>query len=477
MKQTGRLGGISDLNLGLRWDSATLANEIACRAGALSKRGIGRGSFVVIAHADSARFFADLLAVWSLGATAFCLDGELTQSERKTLIEFVQPAAILMDANSAAIDAEAPILQLADVRDTPMIASAWEPDDPALVLFTSGTTDAPKGVVLTFRALFVRMSLNAAAIGERTMAQTLVTLPTHFGHGLIGNALTPLLAGGNIVLHPRGMPLVKNLGRIVDEHGITFMSSVPALWRMALKLANPPSNGSLARVHVGSAPLSAVLWSDIVGWSRAEAVNCYGMTETANWIAGASSKIDGIEDGLVGKPWGGVAGVLDDSGRLLPSGEGEIVLQSPSLMSGYFRRSDLTAAALRDGWFHTGDRGSVDGAGKIRITGRIKEEINRAGFKVQPAEVDRLLESHPAVAEACVFGMEDKVGGESVAAAIRLVEGASENAEGLRSWCQERIRREAIPERWFFVPSLPHNARGKVDRTAMRQMFIEGVSK
>jgi oxalate---CoA ligase len=470
-----RLGGILDLGLGLRWDRAALEREVASRAGILSRQGIGRGALIAIAHDGSAHFFADLLAVWTLGATAACLDSGLTPSEFKTVIEFAEPAAILTDGNVVTADSKITVLQLADSQSAAMIAPAWELDDPALVLFTSGTTGDPKGVVLTFRALLARLSLNVAAIGERALAQTLVTLPTHFGHGLIGNALTPLSAGGNIVLHPRGMPLAQNLGRLIDEHGITFMSSVPALWRMALKLGHPPSKDSLLRVHIGSAPLSAGLWSEVVAWSRAEVVNCYGMTETANWIAGASSKTDGIEEGLVGKMWGGEAGVMND-GDHAPAGEGEIVLQSPSLMSGYFRRPDLTAAVWRDGWFHTGDRGSIDKGGNIHITGRIKDEINRAGFKVQPAEIDRLLESHPAIAKACAFGVADPVAGESVAAAVALVEGAVETTESLRAWCEARLRREVVPERWFIVSDLPHNDRGKIDRNAVRRMLVKDIS-
>ena len=467
-----QVGGILDLGLGLRWEPATLAGEVVRRAAALSYKGIGRGSLVAIAHDGSARFFADLLAVWSAGAAAACLDIKLTAPEFKTLVEFMAPAAILIDRDIVAAAAEIPVLRLADSRDADVAAPECELDDPALVLFTSGTTGAPKGVVLTFRALFARWSLNVAAIGVRTLARTLVTLPAHFGHGLIGNALTPLLNGANIVLYPRDMALAQNLGRIIDEHGITFLSSVPALWSLALKLGNPPETGSLARVHVGSAPLSSKLWSDIAGWSRAEVVNCYGMTETANWIAGASSA-DGIEDGLVGKPWGGTAAVVGESGAPRATGEGEIVLQSPSLMAGYFRRPDLTAEVLHGGWFHTGDFGVIDRSGNIRITGRLKDEINRAGFKVQPAEIDRLIESHPAVRRACVFGLADEAGGESVAAAVALAEGARETAETLRAWCERRLRREAVPERWFFVADLPHNARGKIDREAVRRMLVK----
>ena len=253
------------------------------------------------------------------------------------------------------------------------------------------------------------------------------------------------------------------------------MSSVPSAWRMALKLGPPPSMNSLMRVHVGSAPLSAELWSEIVDWSRADVVNCYGMTETANWFAGASSRSDGIADGLVGKPWGGQAVVATDDGVLRSTGEGEIVVATPSLMSGYLRRPDLTAAALQDGWFSTGDRGAIDAQGRIRLTGRIKDEINRAGFKVQPAEIDRLLERHPAIAEACAFAVTDPASGEAVAVAIRLAEGAQTSTEHLRAWCGERLRPEAVPEHWFVVAELPHNERGKISRDEVRRMLGKDI--
>ena len=279
------------------------------------------------------------------------------------------------------------------------------PDDPALVLFTSGTTGDPKGVVLSYGALRTRIELNIAAIVGEALKCALVTLPTHFGHGLIGNALTPMMAGGQIVLLPRDFSLPENLGRIIDLHNISFMSSVPALWHAVTRLSRSPSGNSLLRVHIGSSTFSARLWSEVAAWSRAEVVNCYGMTESANWIAGASSRSDGIASGLVGKSWGGLASVIDDDGRIKAVGTGEVAIKSPSLMSGYLKRQDLTAASMIDGWLRTGDRGTVDEQGRIWLAGRIKDEINCAGFKVQPAEIDGLLETHPGIAEACTFAI------------------------------------------------------------------------
>jgi len=441
-----QLGTIEDLGLGLRWDAATLREETARRAAILSERGLGRGALVAIDQSAGAHFLAELLATWRVGAAAACLDPALTGPERATLARFLAPVSSTGDGG--------------------------ERDDPALVLFTSGTTGSPKGVVLSFRALLTRVELNAQAIGKAALARALVTLPFHFGHGLIGNALTPLLAGGTIVLPPRGPALAQNLGRMIDEHAITFMSSVPALWRLALRTARPPQGRSLARVHVGSAPLPARLWSDIAAWSGAEVVNCYGLTEMANWFAGASSRADGIEDGLVGKPWGGVAAVLDEDGVVRAAGGGEIVLKSPTAMLGYLHRPDLTAAAHHDGWYRTGDRGEVDGDGRIRLRGRINDEINRAGFKVQPDEIEHLLESHPAVAETCVFGIADRASGEAVAVAVRLAAGAHESPETLRAWCRERLRREAVPEHWFIVDDLPRTTHGKISRELMRRTLV-----
>jgi acyl-CoA synthetase (AMP-forming)/AMP-acid ligase II len=474
--QFADFGRILDVKLELRWGPADFAAEVHNRAATLSAADIRTGSIVIIAHSGSARFFADLFAVWSLGCAAACIDPALTPSEVGTLVEFIEPSAILVGETPLVLPDErtgVPIFELsrASSATAPNPALAANPNRPALILFTSGTTGQPKGVVLSFGSLLNRIALNRTAIGGASRMWTLVTLPTSFGHGLIGNALTPLMSGGDIVLHPLGQRLARDLGRIIDEFHIGFLSSVPAFWRMVLKFSNAPSQNALARVHIGSAPLAADLWSRIAEWSRAEVVNCYGITELANWVAGASSRTEGIAEGLVGKPWGNQVAIKDDSGVIRQTGGGELVVKSPCVMSGYLRRPDLTAAALVDGWYHTGDTGHIDEGGLIRLTGRIKDEINRAGFKVQPSEIDSLLETHPAVSEACVFGVPDLVSGQIVAAAVCLAAGAKADPDSLRQWCATRLRHEAIPERWFIVDEIPRNKRGKINRDALRRML------
>lgn len=469
--QFGDFGGIEDVALGMRWSNAQFASEVALRADRLAAAGIGAGSTLIIAHTGTAHFFADLFAVWRLGYTAAVLPAGLTAGEFGLLVDFVRPAAVLADEPTPTVKLNVPLLHLATETRAAVAATEAEidPRHAALVLFTSGTTGNPKGVMLSFDAVMTRIALNAKNIGPACRGRTLVALPTSFGHGLIGNALTPLLSGGDIVLHPLGLPLAQNLGRVVDEYRIGFVSSVPAFWRLALKFADAPAGQTLARVHVGSAPLPADLWRVIGDWSRAEVVNCYGVTELANWVAGASSRVEGIADGLVGRLWGGEAAIRGSSGAIRAAGEGELLVKSPSMMSGYLHRPDLTEAALRDGWYQTGDIATIDTSGRIRLTGRIKDEINRAGLKVQPAEIDTLLETHPAVHEVCTFGIADPVSGEIVAAAVQLAPGASVTAAALADWCRERLRREAIPERWFMVDKLPRNERGKISRDMVRR--------
>jgi acyl-CoA synthetase (AMP-forming)/AMP-acid ligase II len=243
---------------------------------------------------------------------------------------------------------------------------------------------------------------------------------------------------------------------------------------MALKLSPSPQGGKLRRVHVGSAPLSGELWARIVDWAGCEVVNCYGMTETANWFAGASSS-GGCSDNAVGRAWGGRAGIVAADGRIAPVGEGEIAVLTPSLMSGYLDRPELTRGVLTEGWYLTGDVGRVDESGFIVLTGRVKDEINRAGFKVQPVEIDQVIEAHPDVAEACTFPIPDRASGEMVGIAVRLAPNRLVGESELRAWCARRLRHEMIPERWFFVAEIPRTPRGKLNRVEVRRAVTGSV--
>jgi acyl-CoA synthetase (AMP-forming)/AMP-acid ligase II len=396
------------------------------------------------------------------------------------VIGWLRPAALLVDGahRGESSIADCPLVDLADAAPTAGedrdLSDGADLDAPALILFTSGTTGEPKGVVLSFRAILARTALNRAHLPESVLARTLCVLPTHFGHGLIGNCLTPLLGGNSLYLYSVGdIRAIGRTGEVIDNHWITFMSSVPAFWRIARKASRRPNDGSLRRVHIGSAPLSSALWQGVIDWSGTDdVVNAYGITETANWVGGISARDHAPEDGLIGSPWGGAMGVRDEDGVIHATGEGEIVVQSAALFSGYHRRPDLTAAAMTGGWYRTGDLGTIDQNGLARLRGREKEEINRAGIKINPSEIDLLLDRHPDITEACAFPLPDAVSGEAVAVCVRWQDGATASIEDLRGWCETRIRREAVPEHWYEVDEIPKTERGKTDRRMVRDACL-----
>ena len=282
-------------------------------------------------------------------------------------------------------------------------------------------------------------------------------LPVFFGHGLIGNALTPLLAGGRVHFWPTpSLAELGGFGPYLDANRISFMSSVPSFWKLATRVSPPPTL-PLRRVQVGSAPLSLGQWRDIARFTGTDNVhNLFGMTETANWIAGGALAEAGARDGYVGRAWGGELAILDASGAIAPSGRGEVLVKSPSLMLGYWERPDLDQEAFVEGWFRTGDIGELAADGSLVLVGRIKTEINRGGIKIQAEEVDMLLERHPDIVEACAFGVPDAVAGEAVAAAIVLRPGASFDPEAIKAFCRKRRAPTRCPP--GCMPSRPSRA-------------------
>lgn len=465
---TESLGTVTDWRDGVTWSADDLTAQSNRTARQLAELGIGRSDRVIIWHGGSGRFFGDLIGTWKVGACAICLNPSTTVEELHRIVAFVDAKAVLDDGgNRLGTDLATPILDSAAFDAAGQIPDGSSAlDDNALILFTSGTTGTPKGVVHSFRSLLARIALNQDHIPHATRARTLSVLPTHFGHGLIGNCLTPLLDGQSLLLAPgSNLDVVNKLGELIDEHDITFMSSVPTLWKRVLGTVAPPEKGTLRRVHVGSAPLSAEVWDGIANWAGTrDVVNMYGITETANWLAGASLVDHDAADGLIGRMWGGSAAVLDGEGQIHARGEGELLVQSPSLMTGYFQLPEQTAAVLRDGWFHTGDIGRIEADGTMRLTGRQKYEINRGGIKIHPEDIDMLLERHESVGEACCFALPDDVEGEIVAVAVTSGDGSQVDVRALRRWCAERLAREKIPSRWFVVDDIPKTDRGKINR-------------
>jgi oxalate---CoA ligase len=474
---TPAVGELVEPLSGRAWDPATTHRQWRGRARLYANGGVGRGDLVFLHRGTDLEFFGDLLALWSLGACVAPIDPRLTRFEVETLGRFARPRFSIgpsLPAGSDGVGAAALYSPDAgELKGEPGEAQAGaRPEDDALVLFTSGSTGSPKGVVHTHRSLQAKWSALREHVGVEGLDRTLCVLPVHFGHGLICNALYPWLAGGRLAVVPPFRPdVIPQLGGLIDGHAITFMSSVPALWRLALRVARRPRRGTLARVFCGSAPLSSVMWRGVREWAGAPVSNAYGLTETASWIAGTAAESD-PEDGLVGHPWGATLVVTGD-----PAGpgaapppvsptlvEGPVWVRTPALMRGYLGQDALTREVVRHGWLETGDIGCLDRGGRLYLRGRRREEINRGGVKVYPGDVEAIIEQFGSTLDSCAFGYEDELGQEEVAAAVVLRPGDPAVLRQLHAWARSRLAGYQMPRRWYVLDEIPRTAAGKVSR-------------
>jgi acyl-CoA synthetase (AMP-forming)/AMP-acid ligase II len=463
------------------WEPSEIFDRRQARATYFAQCGVGRHDRVFLHHGNTLEFFIDLLATWHLGACAVPVDGRLTPYEISALAQAAEPKLSVWKESPPA----ATIRALSDLGVEIVTADAAaapappftpsDPDDEALILFTSGTTGKPKGVVHTHRSLGARWSSLRSFLGIETFRRTLCLLPTHFGHGLICNSLFPWLFGQDLyVLPPFRADTLVGLGTVIDQYAITFLSSVPTVWRLALKTAKPPERDSLVRVFCGSSPLSGALWRSVQQWTRAkEVMNVYGITETGSWLAGTTVQNAMPEDGLIGEAWGGELVILRtgdtnvsplSADRCKPNEEGYVWIKTPALMKGYLGREDLTAEVVLDGWFSTRDIGAVDERGYLYLRGRAREEINKSGQKIYPGDIDSVIERFDETVDVCTFGFSDPLHGEDIGVAVVLRSSSEEALVRLHQWTGKHLAVHQMPQRWYLVKEFPRVSAGKVNR-------------
>lgn len=485
-----QVGNLTEPLTGRRWDRQAIMRQINQRIAYYQSHGMTQSDRVFVHYGNNLEFFADLVAIWSLGGCVIPIDSRLTKFEVETLAQTATPrfslwskaadqsiAASLSDMNVKILENSEAFGDIHDTKAQSLSGSQLFLDQPALILFTSGTTGQPKGVVHTHRSLRAQWMSLRQCLGLVKHRRTLCLLPTHFGHGLICNCLFPWLFGQNLFVVPPFKPeIVMHLGELLDKYEITFMSSVPSVWRMALKMAKPPQSQKLERLFCGSAPLSASLWKEIQKWSGTkEVLNAYGITETASWVAGTTIPDFTPEDGLIGKPWGALVKILKSASTEKPlsfmeecaTGEsGYIWLNTPALMHGYFERDDLTNQVVNQGWFVTGDIGLVDERGLLYLRGREREEINKGGMKVYPGDIDVVIERFERVHDVCSFGYDDdSLYGQNVGVAVVMKETNDQGVPALYNWLKQHLAKHQMPVRWYIVESIPRTSRGKINRT------------
>jgi oxalate---CoA ligase len=491
------VGCLSEPVTGRQWDRPEIQRQILRRIGAYQSAGIEPADRVLILFGNRLEFFAELLAIWRLGACAIPIDPRLTPFEVEKLAAMAQarfsvcddatvPAALKAVAGTVVRNALEPDDRLEKVSESKVPVAAPRLDDDALILFTSGSTGSPKGVVHTHRSLLARWMSQRQALGLERYRRTLCALPTNFGYGLISNALFPWLSGCDLfIVPPFRTGLIMQLGSLIDEHRISFVASVPSMWNLALQSALPPQKRSLQRVHVAAAPLSASTWRHIQEWTgTSEVLNAYGTTETASTMAGTTGGKVVPESGLIGEAWSATIRILKSGSDGDPlsadveceAGEtGVIWVHTPALMKGYLHRQDLTDAVVRQGWFNTGDLGLLDDRGRLFLKGRERDEINKGGVKVFPSEVDEVVEQYSATRDVCTFAYEDDFYGENVGIAVVLDDKSDRSVLGLYDWIRARLAAHKHPTRWYLLDEIPRTSRGKVNRESVMRACLSAT--
>jgi long-chain acyl-CoA synthetase len=472
------------VRVALRFEGITVTyhalNAASNRAAdSLRTLGVHRGDRVALFLPNSPDFVVWYFGVLKLGAIAVSLNPQLKHDEVGFVLADSGAAAVVTSSDlitdvprsspvrhrvlvdDVAIAGCVNATALLDEADAHFDAVALTADDPAAILYTSGTTGVPKGVVLSHGNVMSNADTSARLCGVRADDGLLLFVPlTHcFGQNAILNC--GVRAGAAIVLLRRFV-LKEVLAAIAAGH-VTKFYGVPAVYIRLL--AADLSGYDLRKVPyffsaAANLPIQvAQRWAARFGRTIAQG---YGLTETSPFAS--YTRDHGCRLGSVGTPIDGVEiRVVDALGRDVPVGDpGEIVIRGPNVMLGYWNRTEETTHALRDGWFHSGDVGRFDGDRNLYVVDRLKDLVNTAGFKVYPAEVENVLYRHAAIAEVAVYGVPDPVNGEQVRAAVVLRAGHAAVEDEIIAFCRARMAAYKVPQKVTFHAALPRNGTGKI---------------
>ncbi|WP_405860596.1 long-chain fatty acid--CoA ligase [Streptomyces sp. NBC_00090] len=470
-------------------DYRALDERSARVAGWLAAQGIGAGDRVAILLPNIPHFAVVYYGVLRAGAVAVPMNpllksGEIGYSAGDCGARLILAwGAAMAEAGAAAAELG---IECADVTDPGFAAAlaAAEPldavvdrdvDDLAVLLYTSGTTGRPKGARLTHGNLGSNTATVARVLGMSATDTVFGGLPFFHVFGQTCGLNAAVLTGARITLLPR-FDAAKAL-EILSRDRVTVMEGVPTMFLGLLAAADAAGSTGLGdapalRLSVtgGSAMPVEVLhrFESVFGCPVVEG---YGLSETAPVVTFGS--LDGPrKPGSIGTPIEGVrVRLVDDEGKDVPEGEvGEIAVQGPNVMPGYWNRPEADAAAFTDGWFRTGDLARRDEDGFYFIVDRKKDLVIRGGYNVYPREIEEVFYGHPAVAEAAVVGVPHEVHGEEIAAVVTLKPGAEVTADELREFVKARVAPYKYPRIVQLVPGLPKGPTGKILK---REIAIE----
>ena len=360
--------------------------------------------------------------------------------------------------------------------DAPVASGGAQEDDEALVLHTSGTTSRPKIVPLLQRNLAASARHIRTTLALTPADRCLNVMPLFHIHGLIAAVTSSLSAGASIYCTPGFNAL--RFFHWLDDASPTWYTAVPTMHQAILPRAerNPEilARSRLRFIRSSSASLPAQVMLAVEKTFGAPVIESYGMTEATHQMASNPLPPAARKPGSVGIAAGPLVRVCDDAGTFLPAGaQGEVVIFGPNVTPGYEANPDANLKAFFEAegrrWFRTGDQGVLDAEGYLRITGRLKEIINRGGEKVSPLEVDDVLMDHPAIAQVVTFAMPHDKLGEEVACAVVLREGMVVVEHEVRAFAAGRLADFKVPRKVMILEEIPKGATGKLQRIGLAQ--------
>ena len=468
-----------------------LADLASNAAGHLARRGVKAGDRVALLLGNCPEFLIFLLACFRLGATAVPLGTRQREPELRNLLSDCGASALVLEAEFSShlspVDALPdlalritvgegrpgcePAVDFFEPIAAPPVPSVHE-DDTAVILYTSGTTGRPKGAMLTHLSIIHSLITFQRCLPFEAGERAILAVPGSHVTGLIAILLTTLSLGGATILM-RAFKAGDFLALAAAER-VTYTLMVPAQYILCL-MEPELSRIDLSRWRIGGfggAPMpEATVAALAERLPHLTLINAYGATETTSPTTIMPPGENAAHPDSIGQvvPCGELR-VVDTQGRTVPAGEpGELWIKGPMVVPGYWGRPEAAAANFTGGFWRSGDIGSVDAHGFVRLHDRLKDLINRAGYKVYSAEVENVLSHHPGVLECAVVGRPDPVLGERVQAFVRPRD-AGVSAEEIRAFCAGRMADYKVPEVIEFVADpLPRNANGKLQKGELRE--------
>ncbi|NLP42052.1 MAG: long-chain fatty acid--CoA ligase [Veillonellaceae bacterium] len=450
------------------------------------QQGVRQGDNVGLLAKNSVEFIYSYMAIISLGAVAVPINFQLVPREIAYIIKdakikvFVTMTEFDLQAELANYGYHETVNQLVipkfsvdlDTADLDAVAAVTNisADDSCVIIYTSGTTGNPKGAVLSHNNLVSDSEAFTKILSVNAEDNVLCVLPMYHCFSWTCAVLSTLLHGAAITILETFNP--KETVSAIRDGGVTIIYAVPAMYQLISTVGRPEDFSKVRYFISGGASLPETIARNFQAKFGIPILEGYGLSEASPVVC--LNRPGHIKYCSIGETLPGIdAKIVNEDNREVPTGEvGELIVRGPNVMKGYYNLPEDTAKALRNGWLHTGDMAYGDEDGYIFIVDRIKDMIITSGENVYPREIEELLYAHPAISEAAVIGIPDKLRGQAGRAYVVIAEGHTLDKKALREYLSNRLAAYKVPREFVQVEALPKNSTGKIMKRLLREEAV-----